>query len=121
MKTEAWKNKRAEPAQALNVISGSLNRVGTGAEGLVGPPCGSQLSRPGAALGASLVPWAVSLPLTEEARTPVSGGEAGPASLRLLPYRKQDRCKGLFVHMLCALGRVPAPLWALFEHLSGEV
>lgn len=40
----------SEPAQALNIISSSLNSVGTGAKESAGPPSGSQLSRPGAYL-----------------------------------------------------------------------
>lgn len=46
----------SEPAQALNVISSSLNRIGTGAKELAGPPSGSQLSRPGAYLDGCWLP-----------------------------------------------------------------
>lgn len=49
-----------EPAQALNVISSSLNRIGTGAKGSSGPPSGSQLSRPGAHLDGLLASQAAS-------------------------------------------------------------
>ena len=46
----------SEPAQALNVISSSLNRIGTGAKESAGPPSGSQLSRPGAYLDGCWLP-----------------------------------------------------------------
>lgn len=51
----------SEPAQALNIISSSLNRIGTGAKESVGPPSRSQLSRPGAYLDGSLALQAASL------------------------------------------------------------
>ena len=62
-----------EPAQALNVISSSLNRIGTGAKGSSGPPSGSQLSRPGAHLDGLLAPQAASLFLLVKPGTMVSG------------------------------------------------
>lgn len=62
-----------EPAPPLNVITSSLNRIGTGGEGSAGPPFGSQLSRPGAHLDGWLAPQAASLFWLVKAGTLVSG------------------------------------------------
>lgn len=62
-----------EAAQALNMISSSLNRIGTGAKESAGPPSECQVSRPGADLDDSLAPWVASLFLLVKAGTPVSG------------------------------------------------
>lgn len=52
----SWEEQSCGPAQALNIISSSLNSTGTGAGESAGPPSGSQLSKPGAYLDDLLPP-----------------------------------------------------------------
>lgn len=69
----SWEEQSSEPAQARNIISSSLNSIGTGAKGSAGPPSGSQLSKPGAYLDGLLASEAASLFLLVKSRTLVSG------------------------------------------------
>lgn len=68
-KNRSLEEQSRKPEQALNIISSSLNRIGTGAEGSAEPPSGSQLSRPGAHLDGLLAPQAASKFLLVKAGT----------------------------------------------------